>query len=96
MSAVAEAFSVTRQHLIILRNRPPPPLRGRSPLPDAELVTDIYMLVTELPTYRYRREPALLRRQAEATVRSAYPKRVYRVMIVRGLLLQRNSEQIDD
>jgi putative transposase len=65
VSAVAEAFGVSRQHLSTLRNRPPPCRRGRPPLPDAELVADIRALVAELPTYGYRRVHALPRRQAQ-------------------------------
>ena len=75
-----------------MRDRPPPKRRGRPPLPDAELVADIGVLVAELPTYGYGRVHALLRRQAEKTGRAApNPKRVYRVMKVHGLLLQRHS-----
>ncbi len=92
MTAVAEAIGVSRPHLSAMRNRPPPGRRGRPPLPDAELVADIGVLVAEMPTYGYRRVHALLRRQAEKTGRAApNPKRVYRVMKVHGLLLQRHS-----
>ena len=80
-----------------MRNRPPPRPRGRPPLPDAELVADIRLLVADLPTYGYRRVHALLRRQAEKTGRAApNPKRVYRVMKVHGLLLQRGGEQREE
>ena len=97
MSAVADALGVSRQHLSTMRNRPPPRRRGRPPLPDAELVADIRALVAELPTYGYRRVHALLRRQAQETGRAApNPKRVYRVMKVHGLLLQRDGEQREE
>ena len=70
---------------------------NRPPLPDAELVADIRALVTDLPTYGYRRVHALLRRQAEKTGREApNPKRVYRVMKVHGLLLQRDGERREE
>ena len=44
-------------------------------------------------TYGYRHVHALLRRQAEKTGRAGpNPKRVYRVMKVHGLLLQRDAK----
>jgi putative transposase len=68
------------------------PRRGRPPAPDAELLAAIQALVADLPTYGYRRVHALLRRQAEREGRPApNVKRVYRVMKVRGLLLQRHA-----
>lgn len=97
VSAVASAIGITRPHLSTMRNRPPPRTRGRPPLPDAELVADIRALVAELPTCGYRRVHALLRRQAQETGRAApNPKRVYRVMKVHGLLLQRAGEQREE
>ncbi len=56
------------------------------------MVADIRVLVADLPACGYRRVHALLRRQAEKTGREApNPKRVYRVMKVHGLLLQRDG-----
>ncbi len=48
--------------------------------------------IVDLPTYGYRRVHALLRRQAERDGRPPpNAKRVYRVMKLHGLLLQRHS-----
>jgi putative transposase len=61
-------------------------------VPDEELLGPIRTLVADLPTYGYRRVHALLRRQAEREGRPApNVKRVYRVMRVHGLLLQRHA-----
>lgn len=91
MSAVADATGISRPYLS-MRQPAERRRRGRPPLPDAELVADIRALIADLPTYGYRRVHALLRRQAEANGRAApNPKRVYRVMKLHGLLLQRHS-----
>ena len=92
MSAVAEAVGMSRPHLSAMRRPCEQRRRGRPPLPDAELVADIRRLIADLPTYGYRRVHALLRREAEGNERAApNPKRVYRVMKLNGLLLQRHS-----
>ena len=91
MSAVAAALSVSRPHLSS-RQRSALRRRGRPPLPDAGLLAAIQRLIADLPTYGYRRVHALLRRQAEREGRPApNVKRVYRVMKVHGLLLQRHA-----
>jgi putative transposase len=92
VSAVADAIDISRSHLSEMRHRARPRRRGRPPLPDAELVAAIRSAIADLPTYGYRRVHALLRRQAEQTGRAPPdPKRVYRVMKLHGLLLQRHS-----
>ncbi len=97
MSAVANALGVSRQHLSSARRKAPARRRGRPPLPEEELVARIQALIAELPTYGYRRIHALLRRQARNGGPSApNAKRVYRVMKVHGLLLQRHSGKADD
>ncbi|WP_245295966.1 IS3 family transposase [Methylobacterium sp. C1] len=95
VSAVAAALSVSRPHLASSRQASPAwkprGRRGRPPAPDAALLGAIQALIADLPTYGYRRVHALLRRQAERDGRPApNAKRVYRVMKVHGLLLQRH------
>jgi putative transposase len=92
VSAVADAVGISRPHLSTMRNRGPVRRRGRPPLPDGDLVADIRAVIDDLPTYGYRRVHALLRRQAERNERPPpNAKRVYRVMKLHGLLLQRHS-----
>ncbi|GJE04225.1 IS3 family transposase IS1312 [Methylobacterium isbiliense] len=91
MNAVASALSVSRPHLASSR-QPVARRRGRQPTPDAELLAAIQALVADLPTYGYRHVHALLRRQAGRDGRPApNVKRVYRVIEVHGLLLQRHA-----
>ena len=91
MSVVASALGLSRQNLSARRSAAPA-RRGRPPAPDEALVAEIRALIADLPTYGYRRVHALLRRQAEQEGRSApNVKRVYRVMKVHGLLLQRHA-----
>lgn len=91
MSAVASALTLSRTNLSS-RRYAVPRRRGRPPEPDAALVAAIRTLVADLPTYGYRRVHALLRRQAEHnSLRAPNVKRVYRVMKLHGLLLQRHA-----
>ena len=93
MKTVADTLGVARSNLAVqgasakvLRRR------GRPPQPDAALLAEIKAIIAELPTYGYRRVHALLRRQREQSGTPAVNvKRVYRVMKVHGLLLQRHS-----
>ena len=96
MSAVASALGVSRPHLASSRQTVPR-RRGRPPLPDAKLLAVIQALVADLPTYGYRRVHALLRWQVELEGRSApNVKRVYRVMKVHGLLLERHADGTEE
>ncbi len=91
MSAVASALGVSRPNLSS-KCEPTPRRRGRPPAPEEELVATIQCLIADLPSYGYRRVHALLRRRAEQEGRAApNVKRVYRVMKVHGLLLQRHA-----
>ena len=96
MKTVAELLGVSRSNLAErLRERPPKRI-GRPPLPDAELVAQIKTVIAELPTYGYRRVHAILKRQALAAgLKPPNHKRVYRVMKVHGLLLDRHAGGVE-
>lgn len=70
--------------------------RGRPPLADQELLEEIKSIIDDMPTYGYRRVHAILRRKACSENRP-WPnaKRVYRVMKVHSMLLQRHTGAID-
>ena len=64
---------------------------GRPPLPDGALLADIKAVIADMPSYGYMRVWAVLRRRALAEGQAPVNrKRVYRVMKVHGLLLQRH------
>jgi len=91
MSAVAETLDVARSNLAERTAGRPPQRKGRPPLPEEELVKTIKAIVAELPTYGYRRVWAILRRMAERDgCQAPNHKRVYRIMRVHGLLLQKH------
>jgi hypothetical protein len=59
-------------------------------------VAEIKALIAELPTYGYRRVHAILKRQALAAgLKPPNHKRVYRVMKVHGLLLDRHAGGVE-
>jgi len=90
VSAVASALAVSRPHL---SSRPSTVSRrgGRPPLARRRACRRDRSLIIDLP-YGYRRVHALLRQQADRECRSApNVKRVYRVMKVHALLLQRHA-----
>ncbi len=93
MKTVADTLSVARSNMAVQAAPTTVRLcRGRRPQPDAALVAEIKELIADLPTYGYRRVHALLRRSREQTgAPSVNVKRVYRLMKVHGLLLQRHS-----
>ena len=92
MKTVAVVIGVSRSNLIErLRERPKKRI-GQPPLPDGKLVAEIKAVIAELPTYGYRRVHAILKRRALATgLKPPNHKRVYRVMKVHGLLLDRHA-----
>lgn len=92
MKTVAEVIGVSRSNLIERMRERPKKRIGRPPLPDEKLVSEIKAVIVELPTYGYRRVHAILKRQALAAgLKPSNHKRVYRVMKVHGLLLDRHA-----
>jgi putative transposase len=96
MTAVCETFGVARSNMAERVKQPPSKARGRPPLADDDLVDEIKAIICEMPTYGYRRVHAVLRRKAR-NENLSWPnaKRVYRVMKVHDLLLQRHTAAID-
>jgi len=92
VKTVAQVIGVARSNLVECMQERPRKRIGRPPLPDAELVVQIKAVIADLPTYGYRRVHAILKRQAlAARLTPPNHKRVYRVMKVHGLLLDRHA-----
>ncbi|EYR82909.1 transposase [Shinella sp. DD12] len=96
MKAVCETLGVARSNVAARAARSPSGARGRPPQPDRELVEEIKAIIADLPTYGYRRVHAVLRRNAREQGRP-WPnaKRVYRVMRLHDLLLERHTGTVD-
>jgi len=94
MKRVADVIGVSRSNLAARVAEAPrkPERRGRRPLPEEELLAEIKGMVAEMPTYGYRRVHAVIRdiRAAEGRGR-VNVKRIYRVMKIHGLLLNRHT-----
>ncbi len=96
MKTVAEVIGVSRSNLIERMRERAKKRIGRPPLPDDNLVAEIKAVIAELPTYGYRRVHAILKRQALAAgLKPPNHKRVYRVMKVHGLLLDRHAGGVE-
>jgi putative transposase len=97
MKTVADVIGVSRSNLIErLKERRRQKRIGRPPLPDDEFLAGIKAVIAEMPTYGYRRIHAVLKRQALAAGLSPpNHKRVYRVMKLHGLLLNRHAGGVE-
>ena len=96
MKTVADVLGVSRSNLAERLQQRAKKQVGRPPLPDEELVAQIKAMIAELPTYGYRRVHAILKRQALAVgLKPPNHKRLYRVMKVRGLLLDRHAGGVE-
>ena len=92
MKTVTEVIGVSRSNLIERMRERAKKRIGRPPLSDDNLVAEIKAVIAELPTYGYRRVHAILKRQALAAgLKPPNHKRVYRVMKVHDLLLDRHA-----
>ena len=92
MKTVCETISVARSNVAERAAGRIPKRRGRPPLPEDGLLSDIKEVIADMPSYGYARVWAVLRRQAIAEgLKPVNRKRVYRVMHVHELLLRRHA-----
>lgn len=94
MKVVAETLGVSRSNLVERLAAGAKPRRRHHKAQDAAVLPLVRRLVDARPTYGYRRITALLNRDLAADgLAPANHKRVYRLMKVHGLLLQKHSGQ---
>jgi transposase InsO family protein len=94
VKAVAEALGVSRSNLVERLAGGAKPRRRYQKAQDAAILPLVRRLVDARPTYGYRRITALLNRDlAEQGLAPANHKRVYRLMKVHGLLLEKHRGQ---
>jgi hypothetical protein len=81
MTAVCETLGVARSNIARRVAQGPSKRRGRPPLPDEPLLSEIMAVIAEMPSYGYPRVWAVLRRRSQARGDPpANRKRVYRLM----------------
>jgi transposase InsO family protein len=94
VKVVAETLGVSRSNLVERLAGSAKPRRRYQKAQDAAVLPLLRRLVDARPTYGYRRITALLNRDLAADGRApANHKRVYRLMKVLGLLLEKHSGQ---
>ena len=92
MSVVAATLGVSRSNLVERLSGRAKPRRRYQKAQDAAILPQVRRLVDERPTYGYRRITALLNRALAARGDPpANHKRVYRLMKVHGLLLEKHT-----
>jgi putative transposase len=92
MTAVCETLGVARSNIARRVAQEPSKRRGRPPLPDEPLLSEIMAVIAEMPSYGYPRVWAVLRRRSKARGDPpANRKRVYRLMKKHNLLLQKHA-----
>lgn len=92
MKTVARTLDVSRSNLVERLNGRAKPRRRYHKAQDAAILPLVRRLVDARPTYGYRRITALVNRQlaAEGAPRANH-KRIYRLMKVHGLLLEKHA-----
>jgi transposase InsO family protein len=92
LKAVSDTLEVSRSNLVLRSRGNAEPRRRYHKAQDAAVLPLVRRVVDERPTYGYRRVTALVNRER---ARDGEPpinhKRVYRLMKVHGLLLQKHS-----
>lgn len=97
MKTVATVLEVSRSNLIERLQGRTKPCRRYQKAQDAALLPHIRRLVDARPTYGYRRITALLNRERVRENKSpTNHKRIYRIMKVHGLLLEKHTGQRPD
>jgi putative transposase len=93
VKTIADTLGVARSNLVVQANTGVPVgRRGRPAKPEAEVLAEIKKIIAGQPTYGYRRVHALIRRRRQRQGGGAVNvKRVYRIMKVHGLLLERHT-----
>lgn len=92
MKAVAETLGVSRSNLVERLARGAKPRRRYQKAQDAAVLPLVRRLIDARPTYGYRRITALLNRNLAAEgLAPANHKRIYRLMKLHGLLLEKHS-----
>jgi len=93
VKTIADTLGVARSNLAVQANTGVPVRRrGHPAKPEAELLAEIKQTIADQPTYGYRRVHALIRRRRQQQGGGAVNvKRVYRIMKVHGLLLERHT-----
>jgi transposase InsO family protein len=92
VKTVADTLGVSRSNLIARLDGLAKPRRRYQKAEDASLLPLVRRLVDERPTYGYRRITALVNRELMAEEAApANHKRIYRLMKIHGLLLEKHS-----
>lgn len=96
MTAICETLRIARSNVLARLAGRPSRRIGRPPLPEANLLKEIEAVIEGQSSWGYIRIWAHLRRKARAEGGPpANRKRIYRIMKVHGLLLQRHAGGVE-